>query len=154
MNKIVLSILAILATDTYAQGSVSFCKKIEGHAQTIMMFRNGSDTSRKQIESQLSQSSARPYFSNETQKWFKIILDEAYKSKWSSKNYQIPDGAYNPNARPQDYAAHFFKEEIYTKCIKEASSTSRYCSDQAHAQRTNPQTSKMQRASLNGLCLS
>lgn len=153
MNKIALLILAILTTNTYAEGSISFCKKIASHAHTIMIFRNGSNTPRQQLEKSLSQSSARPYQSSDTKKWFKIVLNEAYKSKWSSKNYEIPSNVgYNPNLRPQDYAAHFFQEEIYNKCINEASPSSRYCSSQSYAQKANPQTSSMQRAILNGSC--
>lgn len=155
MNKIILLALTFFATNSYAQSPIGFCKKIEGHAHSIMYYRNGYDTPRNKIESQLSQSAARPYLSNETKKWFNIMLNEAYKSKWSSKNYKIPtNAAYNPNARPQDYAAQYFKEEIYNKCISEASSDSRYCSNEANEVRTNPQTPKSYRARLNSLCLS
>ncbi|WAU72628.1 hypothetical protein [Acinetobacter sp. TR11] len=155
MNKIILLVLTFFATSSYAQSPIGFCKKIEGHAHTMMYFRNGNDTPRNKIESQLSQSAARPYLSTETKKWFNITLNEAYKSKWSSKNYKIPtNAAYNPNARPQDYAAQYFKEEIYNKCISEASPDSRYCSDEANEARTNPQIPKSYRARLNGLCLS
>ena len=66
MNKKIILVLIFFVTDSYAQSPIGFCKKIEGHAHSIMYSRNGYDIPRKKIESQLSQSAARPYLSTET----------------------------------------------------------------------------------------
>lgn len=57
-----------------------FCTKISRHAHTIMVFSFDRKRTKNEVAQSLNQSSAQPYWSNETKQWFKNILDLAYKN--------------------------------------------------------------------------
>lgn len=152
MKRLVLLSLAICTTNIYAQAPIQFCKKISSHAHSIMLFRF-KDYSKESSEKSFSTSSASPYWSNQTKTWIKTILNEAYKPKWNSQSYKIPDDVpYQMNVQPIDYARQEFQEIIYSKCIKTAPATATYCSQQALEDRANPNNSRMYRSKLNAFC--
>ena len=85
--------------------------------------------------------------------WLKKSLNEAFKNKWSSDSYQIPESApYNPHAKAKNYAMAYFKKEIYEKCVNEAPSDATYCSKQSLQSARDNNKSKLYRAKINGLC--
>jgi hypothetical protein len=128
-----------------------FCTKISGHAHTIIAFSFDRSRTKNQIAQTINQSGAQPYWSNETKKWLKIIIDEAYEKEWSSTNYQRPHNAQF-GISDKDYARHEFQEEMYQKCLFNAYETDTYCSKKAIQDSKNKNLSRPYRAKLNGLC--
>jgi hypothetical protein len=128
-----------------------FCTKISGHAHTIMAFSFDRKRTKNQVAQSLNQSSAQPYWSNETRQWFNHILNMAYKKEWSSTNYQRPYNA-QINISSKDYATNEFQEVIYESCLYGALESDTYCSKKAIKDSRDMSLSRNHRARLNGLC--
>ncbi|MEG0686855.1 MAG: hypothetical protein RR425_06175 [Erysipelotrichales bacterium] len=128
-----------------------FCTKISRHAHTIMVFSFDRKRTKNEVAQSLNQSSAQPYWSNETKQWFKNILDLAYKKQWSSTNYQRPYNA-QVNISSKDYATNEFQEVIYENCLYSAVESDTYCSKKAIKDSKDASLSRNYRAKLNGLC--
>lgn len=134
-------------------GNPEFCSKISGHAESIMGSRFDGNTSKTELLRVFENTPAKPYFSSETNSWLKKSVNEAFKNKWSSDSYQIPESApYNPHAKAKNYAMAYFKKEIYEKCMNEAPVNATYCSKQAIQDSKNMNYSRLHRAKINGLC--
>lgn len=134
-------------------GNPEFCRKISGHAESIMNSRFDGNISQNELLRVFENTPAKPYFSSETNTWLKRSVNEAFKNKWSPNSYQVPESApYNPNAKAKNYAMYYFTKEIYEKCVNEAPSNSAYCSKQILQDARDSNKSKLHRAKINGLC--